>query len=79
MEELHLPVEKLDFGQDKPQIQAIDAWPSVARPILQQDLHFGLPVAVASTPKLLQVKKPPLHYWIPIMHGIRPELFCRCS
>ena len=57
MEELHLPVEKLDFGQDKPQIQAIDVWPPVARPVLQQDLHLGLPDAVTSTPKVQLVKE----------------------
>lgn len=74
VEELHLPVEKLDFGQDKPPIQTIDACPPVARPILQQDLHFGLPVT--ATPKLPQVKKHPLHSWIPNMHSIQSELFC---
>lgn len=62
VEELHLPVEKLDFGLAKPQLEAADtntsqAWPPVARPLLQQELHHGLPLAVtsASAPKLAQV------------------------
>lgn len=61
VEELHLPVEKLDFGLAKPQLEAADtntsqAWPPVARPLLQQELHHGLPLAVtsASAPKLAQ-------------------------
>lgn len=63
VEELHLPVEKLDFGQAKPPLQAAEAgtsqaWPPVARPLLQLDPHHGLPHAVmcTSTPNSAQVQ-----------------------
>ncbi|KAL3143339.1 hypothetical protein ABBQ38_002174 [Trebouxia sp. C0009 RCD-2024] len=54
VEELHLPVEKLDFGQAKPQLQSAEAgtsqaWPPIARPLLQQDSRHGSPHAVMST------------------------------
>ncbi len=61
VEELHLPVEELDFGQAKPQMNVSDssaghAWPPVARPVLQQDLPNLLPPLVTSTAlKLMQV------------------------
>lgn len=64
-EELHLPVEKLDFGQVKPQLQADDgsishAWPPVARPVLQQDAQHLLPLVITSTSKPVQVVQPAL-------------------
>lgn len=62
VEELHLPVEKLDFGQAKPQLLVADpttspAWPPVARPVLQQDSNNGLAPVNTSTSKALQVKQ----------------------
>lgn len=60
MEELHLPVEKIDFGQAKPQVAKADqaeghVWPPVARPVLQQDLPNGLPSLLTSSLKALPV------------------------
>ena len=60
MEELHLPVEKLDFGEAKPQTPQQDeagsqAWLPVARPVLQQDRGNALPCLVTSTPRASQV------------------------
>lgn len=59
VEELHLPVEKIDFGQAKPQVPKADQaeghiWPPVARPVLQQDLPNALPSLLTSSLKALQ-------------------------
>ncbi len=60
VEELHLPVEKIDFGQAKPQVFKADqaeghVWTPVARPVLQQDLPNALPSLLTSSLKALQV------------------------
>ncbi|KAL0039756.1 hypothetical protein WJX77_006974 [Trebouxia sp. C0004] len=59
VEELHLPVEKIDLGQAKPQVPKADqgeghVWPPVARPVLQQDLPNALPPLLTSSLKALQ-------------------------
>ncbi|KAA6424087.1 MAG: SMCA5 SWI SNF related matrix associated act (ISS) [Trebouxia sp. A1-2] len=59
VEELHLPVEKIDFGQVKPQVPKADpaeghVWPPVARPVLQQDLPNALPSLLTSSLNALQ-------------------------
>ena len=55
VEELHLPVEKLDFGQGKPVVPAADAvmshaGPPVARPLLQQDAQQDQPLLTPMLP-----------------------------
>lgn len=57
VEELHLPVEKLDFGQAKPEVAdaaAGQGWLPVARPVLQQELPNVLPALLTPTSKAAQ-------------------------
>ena len=79
LEELHLPVEKIDFGQAKPQVPKADQaeghiWPPVARPVLQQDLPNALPSLLTSSLKALQVcfDEHPLAHCC-LLHG---SVFC---
>ena len=81
VEELHLPVEKLDFGEAKPQTPqqgeaGVKAWLPVARPVLQQDLGSALPRLVTSTPRASQVPAPPNVIITGHHHGDQSTLTC---